>query len=99
MRDDSVADTRDQPRPSSTKRAPRTFLDTDRWEGVADLFQSALEKPAGDREVFLRRACLGDTALFDEVLTLLQAHEEAGSFLGEPLVEIPRHLRISSRRA
>ena len=54
------------------------------------MFQSALEKPAGDREVFLRRACLGDTALFDEVLTLLQAHEEAGSFLGEPLVEIPR---------
>jgi hypothetical protein len=54
------------------------------------LFQLALAKPVGDREEFLRLMCREDTALLDEVLTLLRAEQEAGHFLEEPLVEIPR---------
>jgi Tol biopolymer transport system component/tRNA A-37 threonylcarbamoyl transferase component Bud32 len=51
---------------------------------VRDLLDEALEKPASERESFLRSACAGDSALREEVRSLLRSLDEAGEFLTPP---------------
>ena len=48
------------------------------------MFIAALERDADQCAIFLDRACAGDEQLRDEVTSLLAAHEQAGSFLGQP---------------
>ena len=59
------------------------------WERMRQLFHGALAQPAGDRDAYLTAACGGDTALLAEINRLFKAHDEAGSFLGSPVVELP----------
>src|SRR5512140_453523 len=54
------------------------------WASVKDLFEGALGRPASDRARFVREKAGGDTAVTREVLSLLEAHEGAGEFLGSP---------------
>ncbi len=63
-------------------------MDPERWKQVDELLQSALARPASEREAFLRQACEGDEALEQEVRSLLASHQEAGSLLESPAVEI-----------
>jgi Tol biopolymer transport system component len=51
----------------------------DRWEHIESLFQEALERPAKERESYLRQACAGDHDLEREVASLLTNHE-GGAF-------------------
>src|SRR5579863_4255348 len=62
-------------------------MDSDRWKQVDSLLQSALERPPGERDTFLRHACVGDQALENEVRSLLRAQQRAGSFLESPAIE------------
>jgi hypothetical protein len=55
----------------------------ERWADVERLYHEALERPAGDRAVFLTNACGGDEALRHEVQSLL-AHAGDASFLSRP---------------
>lgn len=59
-------------------------MQPERWRQIEDLFIAALERDADRRAIFLDRACAGDEQLRDEVMSLLAAHEKAGSFLGQP---------------
>src|SRR5437667_11756307 len=54
------------------------------------IFAAALEKgnPA-ERAAYLDEACAGDPALRSEVEALLQSHQEAGSFLEQPVLGQP----------
>ena len=53
-----------------------------------EIFSIALNKdPVHERQAFLDEACAGDTSLRAEVESLLKAHENAGSFLVEPVAE------------
>ncbi len=63
-------------------------MDSERWERVDRLFQAALERSAGERDAFLRRACEGDEALEREVRSLLASQREAESFLESPVMEV-----------
>src|SRR5580658_10010475 len=54
-----------------------------------DIFTEALQKSPGERAAFLDRACAGDNALRRRVEALLEAHEQAGDFLGEPASGLP----------
>jgi Tol biopolymer transport system component len=63
-------------------------MDSKRWEQVDSLLQSALSRPPGDREAFLRQACSGDEALEREIRSLLASHQEAGSFLESPAIQV-----------
>ena len=63
-------------------------MDNERWNHVDKLLQSALDRPAAERDVFLRRACGGDEQLEQEVRSLLAAHDRAGSFLGAPAIGV-----------
>ena len=53
----------------------------ERWTEVKAVFQAALAAADGERDRAIARACAGDEALRDEVLSLLEAYDGAGSFL------------------
>ncbi len=52
------------------------------------LLQSALQHSLDERDAFVRAACDGDAALEQEIRSLLQAAQEAGSFLEHPGLEV-----------
>jgi serine/threonine protein kinase len=54
------------------------------------LLQSALELEPGKRAAFLREACAGEEDLLREVESLLSSHEQAGSFIETPAVDVAR---------
>ena len=54
------------------------------WAGVKKLFVEALERPAAERPAFVRGRAGADETLAREVLSLLEAHEDAGGFLASP---------------
>ena len=62
-------------------------MDSDRWQQVDGLLQSALERPPEQRDAFLRHACAGDEQLEREVRSLLKAEHQAGRFLDNPAIE------------
>jgi serine/threonine protein kinase/Tol biopolymer transport system component len=63
-------------------------MDSDRWKQIDSLLQAVLERPQGERDGFLRRACLGDAELEREVRSLLASQQQAGSFLENPAMEV-----------
>ena len=73
-------------------------MDSERWNHVDKLLQSALDCPAAEREVFLRRCCGGDEQLEQEVRSLLAAHDRADSFLGAPAIGVAAR-ELAGRRS
>jgi serine/threonine protein kinase/tetratricopeptide (TPR) repeat protein len=63
-------------------------MDTDRWNDVDKLLQSALDMPAAERDTYLHSACGGDRLLEEEVRSLLAAHDRADRFLGAPAIDL-----------
>jgi eukaryotic-like serine/threonine-protein kinase len=63
-------------------------MDSDRWHQVDNLLQSALERPAGERDAFLRQVCGHDEALEREVRSLLISEQQAGRFMEIPAMEL-----------
>src|SRR5262245_26758328 len=55
---------------------------------VRDLFVTAVKLPPEQWEAFLKGACADDEELRGEVSDLLREHEQAGSFLDEPVAEV-----------
>lgn len=51
------------------------------WNKIQDLFEQALELPADERLDFIRERAEGDSALLDEVVSLIKAHEESEDLL------------------
>ena len=80
----------------------------ERWQRVKALFQSAVERPAEERDAFLAAAAGDDEALRREVDSLLRADTSDASFfdrlpvsgaavLGDPLAAPPvSHARYTS---
>jgi Tol biopolymer transport system component len=64
----------------------------ERFQQVETIFQAALERDPESRAVFLDGACLNDDELRSEVESLLAAHDEAGSFIHAPAVEVAAEL-------
>ncbi|MFY9561770.1 MAG: protein kinase [Terriglobales bacterium] len=63
-------------------------MDAERWKQVDELLESALALPSDRRDEFLRQACAGDAALEKEVRSLLNSHENLGSFLEGPAIRV-----------
>src|SRR5215212_1101898 len=63
-------------------------MDSNRWNHVDGLLQSALDIPAVERDAYLRNACDGDQPLEEEVRSLLVAHDRADGFLGAPAIDL-----------
>src|SRR5262245_17091986 len=58
-----------------------------RWKQIKEVYDRALDLCGDEREGFLAEAC-GDDDLRREVESLLAAHEDAGTFLQAPAVEV-----------
>jgi len=63
-------------------------MDSERWKRIDSLLHAALERPAAEREEFLRQACSGDEELEREVRSLLASDQQAGSFLDRPASDV-----------
>ena len=63
----------------------------ERWQQLDRLFHSALGREPGERAGFLDEACADDGALRRQIDALLSAHEQSGSFIEKPAMEIEAH--------
>src|SRR5262245_44381011 len=63
-------------------------MDPERWNQVDRLLQSALDRPAAERDAFVQSACGGDEQLEGEIRSLLAAHDRADRFLGAPAIDL-----------
>src|SRR2546430_7617946 len=62
-------------------------MNTECWQQIEDLFQSALEREPKERSVFLAEACGGDESLCREVASLITSYEQAAGFIETPACE------------
>jgi predicted ATPase/predicted Ser/Thr protein kinase len=60
----------------------------ERWRQIDQLLKTALEKEPSERADFLGRVCGGDEGLRREVEALLEADQQAGTFLGTPALQV-----------
>ena len=60
----------------------------ERWQELTARFEAALDRPAADRESFVRRTCADDESLRRRVGTLLVAHGRASAFLETSAISI-----------
>jgi serine/threonine-protein kinase len=63
-------------------------MKSERWQQLDQLFHSAMEREPSARAAFLDEACGGDDSLHAKVESLLAAHEEAGSFIEKPALDV-----------
>jgi len=63
-------------------------MQSDRWLQIEQLFHSALKMDESRRAAFLEESCAGDADLRLQLEALLAHHEEAGSFLEAPALEL-----------
>ena len=59
-----------------------------RWQQVDRLLEQALEQEPGKRAEFVDKQCAGNEELQHEVKALLKAHEQAGSFIEAPALDM-----------
>ena len=71
----------------------------DTWRRVDQVLQAALLRPPDERDRFVRQACAGDTALENDVRSLLAADEQAGSFLADPAIHTAARALADERMA
>ena len=67
-------------------------MNPEQFERLKIVFQEALDQPSDVRRAWLREACGGDSALLEEVESLVNTHETAGDFLEQPAQIDPRDL-------
>lgn len=58
-----------------------------KWKHVKEIFSKALELEKSERVSYIKKACKGNSKLFKEVLTLIDAHEIPG-ILDRPIDDI-----------
>src|SRR5215475_562229 len=63
-------------------------MDANQWGQIKEIYDRAIDLSNEERESFLAEACAGDADLRREVESLLVAHEDAGTFLQSPAVEV-----------
>src|SRR5712691_1289013 len=71
----------------------------ERWQQLDKLFHLALEREPAERASFLNAACAGDESLRRQVEALLGAHEDAGSFIERPAVEVAARRVAANQKA
>ncbi|HKZ79410.1 MAG TPA: protein kinase [Pyrinomonadaceae bacterium] len=59
-------------------------LTPERWKKVEEVFESVLERPPSERAAFLESVCQDDLSLRNQVETLLQSLQQAGSTIDSP---------------
>jgi non-specific serine/threonine protein kinase/serine/threonine-protein kinase len=68
-------------------------MNSERWQRIEALFQSALELEPAARAAYLAEASGNDLQIKAEVEALLFAHSSAGSFIESPILDKQQHPR------
>ncbi|HKB66541.1 MAG TPA: serine/threonine-protein kinase [Pyrinomonadaceae bacterium] len=68
----------------------------EQWQKVEAVLQEAIDRPPQDRASFLDAACAGDSQLWEEATTLVNAYNEAGDFIEQPAISRDAHILIGS---
>ena len=63
-------------------------MNPQRWHRIGEIYHSALPMLPSERSTFVARACGSDTALQQEVNSLLEADESSGDFLQTAVFEL-----------
>ena len=61
---------------------------SERWNQIDQIYNSAVNLELGEREAFLKQACVGDKSLRKEIERLLEHQQEAEDFIESPAIEI-----------
>ncbi|HEY0460828.1 MAG TPA: serine/threonine-protein kinase [Pyrinomonadaceae bacterium] len=64
------------------------MLEAEKWNKAKEIFQAALVLPAAEREEFVERESNDDRIIKREVETLLEAFDEAGTFIVAPVASL-----------
>ena len=75
----------------------KAFMTPERWQQIDHLFHSVLARPLDNRAEFLQQACRGDKFLKSEVESLIESHEQSGSFIDKPPEDLAAELLKSSQ--
>ncbi|NNE98680.1 MAG: protein kinase [Pyrinomonadaceae bacterium] len=67
-------------------------MNPEKWQKINDIFQSVLDLDPEKRKAYLEKACDGDKSLRREVESLLEADEDAGTFIAGNAAEDVGHL-------
>ncbi len=67
----------------------------DKWQRAKAVFDAALQRPSGERASFVAETC-PEQDLREHVEQLLLNHDQAGSFLSKPIMEIPTPERFAA---
>ncbi len=59
-------------------------MSPERWQQIDEILEQALDLAPESRAAFLTEACAGNASLHQEVLALLAANDNAGSFIEKP---------------
>ncbi|MBA2737833.1 MAG: serine/threonine protein kinase [Pyrinomonadaceae bacterium] len=70
-------------------------MNANRWKTVERVFNKSVNLPPEKREKYVLSACNGDSALLEDVLTLLAEAEKSDSFLSEPIFEVGAQILAS----
>src|SRR5882762_3539318 len=73
-------------------------VDSQHWQQVKEVFESALDCQETERIEFLERVCAGDETLRKEVESLLRSYGEAGSFMETPAVAGAAELLVGEQK-
>jgi len=71
-------------------------MNTEQYRAVRELFDAALAQPAEARSAYVLAAGPGDPEVFEEVMKLLEAHQEAGDFIEKPAT-VPESLGVAAQ--
>ena len=64
------------------------MMDPARWDRVQELFHSAADLAANERDQFLEQACAGDPALFEKVRAMIEEDARDDSLLDREVAEV-----------
>jgi len=70
-------------------------MNANRWKTVERVFNKSVNLPPEKREKYVLSACNGDSALLEDVVTLLAEAEKSDNFLSEPIFEVGAQILAS----
>ena len=72
-------------------------MDSANFQKIKEVFAEALEKPAKEREDFLREKCADDAELLAEVKSLLEANDKTEKFIEQNALDISSEFAASGK--
>src|SRR5258705_13498655 len=60
------------------------------WQRIKEVLHNALDIPRAERAAYLDQTCNGNSELRREVESLLASHDEAGTFIEDPVATAPK---------